>query len=92
LIFEVVDNLSEAFGLEKSLYFQGPAKEVHKANTEDLVIVSDQNRPSKLSLAASPHGFAFPPCNRRGEHYAPLATMPLSRDKARLMALPKLNA
>jgi hypothetical protein len=70
LIFEVVENLGEAFSLEKSLYFQGPAKEVHKADTEHFMIVSDQNRPSKLGLAAYPHGFASPPCNSRGGHYA----------------------
>jgi hypothetical protein len=71
LIFEVVDDLGETFSLEKSLYLQGAAKQVHKADTEDLVIVGDQNRPSKLGFAASPHGFASPPCNGRGEHYAP---------------------
>jgi hypothetical protein len=41
LIFEVVDDLGEAISLEKSLYLQGPAKEVHKAHTEDRMIVSD---------------------------------------------------
>jgi hypothetical protein len=31
---------------------------MHKADAEDLVIVSNQYRPPKLGLAASGHGFA----------------------------------
>jgi hypothetical protein len=91
LIIEVVEHLGEAFSLEKSLYFQGPAKKVHEADAEDLMIVGDQNRPSKLGLA-SPHGFASPPCNSRGGHYAPFcgdATRPRS---GALTALPKVSA
>ena len=54
----MLDDLREGFRLEKSLYFQGAAKELHKAETDDRMVVSDQNRTLELPPDSSPHGCA----------------------------------
>src|SRR5512138_799995 len=52
----MLDDLCEALRLKKSLHFQVAAKQLHKAEAEDRMVVSDQNRTVKVPLGLSSHG------------------------------------
>src|SRR6476659_5897302 len=61
----MLDDLCEALRLKKSLHFQVTAKQLHKAEAEDRMVVSDQNRTVKVPLSLSSHGCASFLCRSR---------------------------